>query len=102
MYQQGRRLGEVNGLFTDIGPRRAKSYLLAINALSLVDSKHAWLAVPIISSDAAGLARKRRKLTSHIPEDKFSKASKGKDVEIIELEDIRRGGSRSTYLSVKG
>jgi nuclear pore complex protein Nup160 len=49
MYQQGRRFGEVNGLFTEIGPRRAKSYLLAINALSLVDKKHAWLAVPIAS-----------------------------------------------------
>ena len=56
MYQQGRRFGEVNGLFTEIGPRRAKSYLLAINALSLVDAKHAWLAVPI-AADASGKVR---------------------------------------------
>jgi hypothetical protein len=49
MYLQAQRFGEVNGLFTDIGPRQAKSYLLAINALSLVDKKHAWLAAPVSS-----------------------------------------------------
>jgi hypothetical protein len=37
-----------------------------------------------------GQTRKRRKLTSYIPEEKFSKASRAKDVEIVELEDIRR------------
>ncbi|CED82599.1 Nuclear pore complex, Nup160 component [Phaffia rhodozyma] len=89
MYQQGRRFGEINGRFVDIGPRRAKSYLLAINALSLVDQKQAWLAVPL-SADSGNKRRKRRKLTSYIPEETFSPSARTKDVEIVELEDIRR------------
>lgn len=35
-------------------------------------------------------SRKRHKLTSHIPEDQYSSTARSREVEIIELEDIRR------------
>jgi hypothetical protein len=47
IYAQARRFGEAHGPFAEISARRAKSYLLAINALALVDPKHAWLAMPV-------------------------------------------------------
>lgn len=47
IYQQARRFGDAHGPFAEISSRRAKSYLLAINALSLVDKKHAWLALTV-------------------------------------------------------
>lgn len=52
MYKQGRRFAE--GTSSKISAfeqaaMQARSYLAAINALSLVDSKNAWIALPASS-----------------------------------------------------
>lgn len=51
MYLQGRRLGEslVTGSKLpplELSAMQARSYLAAINALSLVDKRNAWVSVP--------------------------------------------------------
>lgn len=48
MFQQSRRIGEMSGRggsFKDVATLQCQSYLAAINALSLVESAHAWVAV---------------------------------------------------------
>lgn len=49
MYKQARRLGEgssskVNAF--ELAAMQARSYLAAINALTLVDKRNAWIALP--------------------------------------------------------
>lgn len=110
MFQQGRRLGELSGRggnFKELATRQCQSYLAAANALSLIDPKHAWVAVPadehavervseptVVSSDRwltsplVPKGSKRRKITYHIPEEEFDNSTRA--AEIVELSDIRR------------
>jgi hypothetical protein len=50
MYQRARKLhnliGDPNGLFI-VAEEQLEAYLVAINALSLVDRKSAWVALPV-------------------------------------------------------
>jgi len=48
MYKQGRRFAEGSSSKVtafDLSAMQARSYLAAINALSLVDKKNAWIAL---------------------------------------------------------
>lgn len=83
MYAQASRFGEVSTTKlnrTEIAAFRARSYLSAINALSLVDKRNAWISVQADS-------RKRKRVTSNIPEDAFSHGVP--PVDIVTLSDMR-------------
>ncbi|WVQ96857.1 hypothetical protein IAU59_003964 [Kwoniella sp. CBS 9459] len=88
MYLQGRRFAE--GGSSKIPPfelsaMQARSYLAAINALSLVEKRNAWVSVPGAPSKALrGI--KRRKVSTFIPEEEFTKDKR--PVDIISLADI--------------
>ncbi|WVR06261.1 hypothetical protein IAU60_003291 [Kwoniella sp. DSM 27419] len=87
MYLQGRRFaeGSSNMPAFELSAMQARSYLAAINALSLVDKRNAWVSVPgAPSRSLRGI--KRRKVTSYIPEEEFSE--KKRPVDIISLADI--------------
>jgi nuclear pore complex protein Nup160 len=48
MFHQARRIGELSsrgGDFAEMATLQCHSYLAATNALSLVENKHAWIAV---------------------------------------------------------
>ncbi|KZT26905.1 hypothetical protein NEOLEDRAFT_1111428 [Neolentinus lepideus HHB14362 ss-1] len=85
MYQRGRRLAEHPAYWNDL-PRQLEAYLTAMNALSLVDPKNAWFVMPVVS-DSDDEPWKRRRLSKHIPEDKYAVGKR--DSEIVELADIR-------------
>jgi hypothetical protein len=49
MYKQGRRFGEGTNSKVpayELSAMQARSYLAAINCLSLVDKRNAWIAIP--------------------------------------------------------
>lgn len=86
MYAKAVRFGEasttrLNRL--ELAAFRARSYLGAINALSLVDKRNAWISVTVPSSRSA----KKRRVTSNIPEEAFSHGVPA--VDIITLADMR-------------
>ncbi|KAJ9123234.1 hypothetical protein QFC22_001429 [Naganishia vaughanmartiniae] len=103
MYQQGRRIGEhlrstaqpQFGDQADQGEKyesylakQAQSYLAAIQAFSLTDSKNAWFTISATHTTPLPRAEKRRKVSSLIPENDFTR--RGKQLEIVKLEDIKR------------
>lgn len=48
MFQQARKIGELalrGGDYLELATLQCHSYLAATNALSLVEKKHAWIAV---------------------------------------------------------
>jgi len=68
--------------------QQLEALTVSSNALSLLDQKDAWIILSITPEGlgARQLERKRRKLTRHIPEDRF--ASGKRDSEIVKLSDI--------------
>ncbi|WWD18377.1 hypothetical protein CI109_102827 [Kwoniella shandongensis] len=88
MYLQGRRFAEGSSSKVpafELSAMQARSYLAAINALSLVDKRNAWVSVPGAPSKALrGI--KRRKVSSFIPEEEFAKEKR--PVDIVSLADI--------------
>lgn len=56
MYQHGRQLAEIQSQpqvdFLESASAQAMSYLAAINALSLVDSKNAWIEFAVPPSES--------------------------------------------------
>ncbi|BGP29003.1 hypothetical protein JCM10296v2_000739 [Rhodotorula toruloides] len=92
MYQQGRRLGELStkqpGSYRDIATLQCQSYLAATNALSLVAREHAWVAV--VEDEASERGPKRRKLAYHIPEDEFEPSVASRQLEVLDVNDIRK------------
>lgn len=89
MYQHGRRLAELPcrpSEFGELATLQARAYLAAVNALSLVNPDNAWVVLPVTPESTANI-RKRRKLTSFIPESEFNNESK--TLEIVRLNDIR-------------
>ncbi|WWC62448.1 uncharacterized protein I303_105044 [Kwoniella dejecticola CBS 10117] len=88
MYLQGRRFAEGSSSkfpAFDLSAMQARSYLAAINALSLVEKRNAWVSVPGAPSKALrGI--KRRKVSSYIPDEEFSKDKR--PIDIISLADI--------------
>ncbi|KAG9102343.1 hypothetical protein FRC06_002102 [Ceratobasidium sp. 370] len=99
MYERARRLGEeavagfgVGGAgpqdeFVQVANVQARCYLAAINSLELVDPSHSWVLLSATMDDG-DQTRKRRKLTVHIPESKFSPDCK--DFEVVQLSDMRQ------------
>ncbi|KAG8902782.1 hypothetical protein FRB99_004117 [Tulasnella sp. 403] len=88
MFRQARRLQEVPchpDDYIDIATGQAQCYLAAINCLSLVDPKNAWVAMPASSQ---ALTRKRAITSSVIPEEVFTDG--GGEVEIVEIADMRQ------------
>jgi len=89
MYQHARRLDpllESSPHFVEIANLQLESYLVALNALSLIDPKSAWISLPI-PPGIQSQNRKRRKLSKHIPADKYRIDTR--DAEVIELADLR-------------
>ncbi|TIA99298.1 hypothetical protein E3P96_02943 [Wallemia ichthyophaga] len=89
MYQHGRRLAEIPcrpGEFGELATLQARAYLSAVNSLSLVNPKNAWVVLPVTPESVSNI-RKRRRLTTHIPESEFNNESK--TLEIVRIEDIR-------------
>ncbi|WVW84551.1 hypothetical protein I302_106585 [Kwoniella bestiolae CBS 10118] len=88
MYLQGRRFAEGSNSKIpafELSAMQARSYLAAINALTLVERRNAWVSVPGVPSKALrGI--KRRKVSNFIPEEEFTKEKR--PVDIISLADI--------------
>ena len=110
MFQQGRRIQEISGRsgsFRTLATLQCQSYLAAANALSLVATEHAWIAVVPVEDGSDRVrgwwtescmhaltnrlvqSNKRRKISYEIPEEEFA-PSASRAPEIIELADIRR------------
>lgn len=83
MYAQANRFSEVSSKLNrvEIAALRARSFLAAINALSLVDKRNAWIAIQ------SPRGAKRRRVTSYIPEDAFAISAPPTDV--VTLADMR-------------
>jgi len=100
MYQHARRISEAKiqpDEYLDVARLQSQSYRAAINALSLVDPKNAWITLP--SSEAStsnsqpddfSATRKntRRILCHHIPLDQFD-PNHQKNVEIVDLTTMK-------------
>ncbi|GAA5827090.1 hypothetical protein JCM5353_006183, partial [Sporobolomyces roseus] len=91
MYQQARRIGELNARggpsYRNLATVQCQSYLAAANALSLVSREHAWVA--IVADENVERGNKRRKIAYHIPDDEYD-PSASRPLEMRELADIRR------------
>jgi nuclear pore complex protein Nup160 len=109
MYQHGRHLAEIQGEphvdFLETASAQAMSYLAAINSLSLVDSKNAWIEFAVPPSESNQVSRrifpgsigsclniyvsqKRRKLSHHIPDKHFANA--GLDIDVVSLAEMKQ------------
>ncbi|WVN88766.1 uncharacterized protein L203_103979 [Cryptococcus depauperatus CBS 7841] len=89
MYLQGRRYAENTdkSLGCETSVLRARSYLAAINALSLLEKKDAWISVTITNRPVKPVPVAKRRKTSYIPEEEFTEGKK--NVDIVTLEDIK-------------
>jgi nuclear pore complex protein Nup160 len=93
MYQRARKLAVLSNTnelaqYFSLAEQQLEALAVSSNALALLDQKDAWI---ILSIAPEGLGarqpeRKRRKLTRHIPEDKF--ASGKRDSEIVKLSEV--------------
>ncbi|KAG6866010.1 hypothetical protein C0991_009682 [Blastosporella zonata] len=89
MYQRARKIQDLirdSTSFAALAEEQLEAYNIAINSLSLVDSKNAWVLLPV-PADQAHEPRKRRKLARHVPENKFTPGRF--DTDIISLPDIQ-------------
>ncbi|CAG8765376.1 15693_t:CDS:2, partial [Acaulospora colombiana] len=93
MYQRARILGSQNKADADsrffILTEQADSYIIAINALCLLDSRDAWISLPV-SPDSGQVPFEWRELNfgGFVPEGNYATGSR--DCEIIELDDMRK------------
>ncbi|KAI0698869.1 nucleoporin Nup120/160-domain-containing protein [Cytidiella melzeri] len=89
MYQRARKfavLGQNNPEeYIKLAQLQLEAYVVSINALSLIDQKNAWFVLPA-TPDSLHEPRKRRKLSKHIPESKYTSGKR--DAEVVELRDI--------------
>jgi nuclear pore complex protein Nup160 len=84
MYAQANRYTESGSSklnHTQAAALRARSFLAAINALSLVDKRNAWIAIQ------SPRGAKRRRVTSYVPEEAF--ATSAPPTDIVTLADMR-------------
>ena len=103
MYQRARKLAlhsNTNDLaqYLSLAEEQLEALIVSSNALALLDQKDAWITL-LIAPEGSGTRqseRKRRKLTRHIPEDRF--ASGKRDLEIVKLSDVV---AESTLLSAQ-
>ena len=92
MYLQARRLaGASNGKSSvsafDLAAMQARSYLAAINCLTLVDKRNAWVSVPLARGQTGKRQVKRRRVTSFIPDSAYAKDKP--PIDLVTLDDIR-------------
>ncbi|KAG6861191.1 hypothetical protein C0995_002818 [Termitomyces sp. Mi166 len=91
MYQRARRLQDLitdPTLFASLAEEQLEAYNLAINAFSLVDSRNAWVLLPLPTDQTyESQPRKRRRLMRHVPENKYTPGRF--DTDIIRLTDIQ-------------
>ncbi|KAJ7638443.1 nucleoporin Nup120/160-domain-containing protein [Roridomyces roridus] len=89
MYQRGRKLQDLVAsdfsLSATLSGQQQQSLMVAINSLSLVDAKNAWFILPVVVADRE--PHKRRKLTKHIPESRFTPGTS--DAEIVTRSQIQ-------------
>ncbi|CCM04030.1 uncharacterized protein FIBRA_06187 [Fibroporia radiculosa] len=89
MYQRARKLANLIGdpsNFTSLTELQLEAYVTSMNALALTDQKSAWIVLPV-TAETEHEPRKRRKLSRHIPEDKYTVGKR--DAEIVELADMQ-------------
>jgi len=84
--QKLRDLGADGPRSLQLGKAESDAYLLAMNALSLLDSHNAWIIVPADQNSQG--ARKRRKIRHLIPDDLFSEGCVAQ--EAVDLIGLRR------------
>ncbi len=95
MYQRARKLAALSNAINDpaqyfvLGEQQLEALVISSNALALLDQKDAWIVLPVVP-EGPGAARpserKRRKLTKHIPEDRF--AGGKRDFEMVKRSDV--------------
>ncbi|KAJ7590746.1 nucleoporin Nup120/160-domain-containing protein [Mycena floridula] len=90
MYQRARRLHDLvlnkPSLMTALAPQELEAYMIAMNSLSLVDPKNAWILLRG-SVESVHQPAKRARTSKYIPESKFSPGKY--DAEIVHLADIQ-------------
>ncbi|KAF9468851.1 nucleoporin Nup120/160-domain-containing protein [Collybia nuda] len=89
MYQRARKVQDLiydPSTFDSLAEEQLDAYSIAINALSLVDPKNAWIVLPV-TPESTHEPRKRRKLSRHIPENRYAPGKP--DAEIVHLADIQ-------------
>ncbi|KAM0793063.1 hypothetical protein ACM66B_000549 [Microbotryomycetes sp. NB124-2] len=100
MFQQARRLGDMSTTTTtsnsstvvgyrELATLQCQSYLAASNALSMVVTDNAWIAVIPTSEHDGRQQKKRRKIACVIPEEEFSDNA-GAAPDVVDLADLRR------------
>ncbi|KAF8211558.1 nucleoporin Nup120/160-domain-containing protein [Mycena galopus ATCC 62051] len=92
MYQRARKLQDLItsdlSLSTTLAGQQKEAYMVAINSLSLVDQRNAWFLLPVLVADhSREQPHKRRRLSKHIPESKFTPGTH--DSEIVALSEIQ-------------
>ncbi|KAG8956665.1 hypothetical protein FRC04_000143 [Tulasnella sp. 424] len=90
MFRQARRLSEIickPSEYIDFATETARCYLAAINCLSLVDPKSAWVALPASHEAGRASLRKRRRPRTQLPDEVFG--TEADDIDVVELADIR-------------
>ena len=109
MYQRARKLAALSSInpaeFISLAEMQLEAYVVSMNALSLVTPKSAWIILPFTPDSNNEVSacllsfsilpdrtmrqrsRKRRKLSKHIPEDRYSTGKR--DAEVVELADIQ-------------
>ncbi|KAH8990090.1 nucleoporin Nup120/160-domain-containing protein [Lactarius akahatsu] len=94
MYQRSRKLTAlINAVdpaqYFALGEQQLEALIISSNALALLDQKDAWIVLPLVPEGlgaARPTERKRRRLTKHIPEDKF--AGGKRDFEVVKRSDV--------------
>ncbi|KIO30211.1 hypothetical protein M407DRAFT_20680 [Tulasnella calospora MUT 4182] len=90
MFRQARRLSEIvckPAEYIDFATETARCYLAAINCLSLVDPKSAWVALPASHEAGRASLRKPRRPRPQLPDEVFG--TEADDIDVVELADIR-------------
>ena len=114
MYQRARKLEALMGdasAFAELAELQLEAYVVAMNALALVDPKSQWITLPIVTETGHEVGRlfsgmevvvtellrmhhlgpvqprKRRKLSKYIPESKYALGKR--DSEAVDLKDMQ-------------
>ncbi|KAF7330785.1 hypothetical protein MVEN_02417700 [Mycena venus] len=92
MYQRARKLQDLIAsdlsLSATLAGQQKEAYMVAINSLSLVDQRNAWFLLPVLVADhSREQPHKRRRLSKHIPESRFTPGTH--DAEVVTLSEIQ-------------
>ncbi|OSX60529.1 hypothetical protein POSPLADRAFT_1066767 [Postia placenta MAD-698-R-SB12] len=90
MYQRARKLASLIGDSENsisLVEAQLEAYAVSMSALALIDQRNAWIVIPVTAETGHAQLRKRRKLTKHIPENRYSLGSR--DAEVIDLADMQ-------------